>query len=111
MDEIIARVRAAMDYEATNYEAINLGESRTVSLSELIGLLEKELGRDARIDRQPLQPGDVPQTFADTRKARALLGYDPRTPIEEGVRRFVEWFKKIGRASCRERGARTGDGG
>ena len=94
IDDIIAGVRAAMDYEATNYEVINLGESRTVSLSELIGLLEKELGRDARIDRQPLQPGDVPQTFADTRKARALLGYDPRTPIEEGVRRFVEWFKR-----------------
>ena len=93
IDDIIAGVRAAMDYEATRYEVINLGESRTVSLSELIGLLERELGREARIDRQPLQPGDVPQTFADTRKARALLGYDPRTPIEEGIRRFVEWFK------------------
>ena len=93
IDDIIAGVRAAMDYEATGFEVINLGESRTVSLSELIGLLERELGREARIDRQPLQPGDVPQTFADTRKARALLGYDPRTPIEEGIRRFVEWFK------------------
>jgi UDP-glucuronate 4-epimerase len=93
VDDIIAGVRAAMDYEASAFEVINLGESRTVSLSELICLLEGELGRDARIDRQPLQPGDVPQTFADTRKARALLGYDPRTPIEEGVRRFVEWFR------------------
>ena len=93
IDDIIAGVRAAMDYEASPYEVINLGESRTVQLRELIGLLERELGREARIDRQPLQPGDVPQTFADTRKARALLGYDPRTPIEEGIRRFVEWFK------------------
>ena len=93
IDDIIAGVRAAMDYEATGYEVINLGESRTVQLRELIGLLERELGREALIDRQPLQPGDVPQTFADTRKARALLGYDPRTPIEEGVRRFVEWFR------------------
>ncbi|HEX3560909.1 MAG TPA: GDP-mannose 4,6-dehydratase [Pyrinomonadaceae bacterium] len=93
VDDIIAGVRAAMDYEASAFEVINLGESRTVSLSELICLLERELGRDARIDRQPLQPGDVPQTFADTRKAGALLGYDPRTPIEEGVRRFVEWFR------------------
>jgi UDP-glucuronate 4-epimerase len=93
IDDIIAGVRAALDYEASGYEVINLGESRTVSLSELIGLLERELGRDAIIDRQPLQPGDVPQTFADTRKARALLGYDPQTPIEEGVRRFVEWFR------------------
>ncbi|PYS76937.1 MAG: epimerase, partial [Acidobacteria bacterium] len=83
IDDIIAGVRAALDYEATPFEIINLGESRTVELRELIGLLEKELGRDAIIDRQPLQPGDVPQTFADTRKARRLLGYDPQTPIEE----------------------------
>src|SRR5947209_10695153 len=62
VDDIIAGVRAALDYEATPFEIINLGESRTVELRELIGLLEKELGRDAIIDRQPLQPGDVPQT-------------------------------------------------
>ncbi|PYT04048.1 MAG: hypothetical protein DMF65_02945 [Acidobacteria bacterium] len=90
----MAGVHAALDYEASTFEIINLGESRTVELRELIGLLEKELGRDAIIDRQPLQPGDVPQTFADTRKARRLLGYDPQTPIEEGIRRFVEWFSK-----------------
>jgi UDP-glucuronate 4-epimerase len=64
-----------------------------VSLSELIALLERELGREAVIDRQPTQPGDVPQTFADVSKARCLLGYDPSTNIEEGIRRFVEWFK------------------
>jgi UDP-glucuronate 4-epimerase len=94
VDDIIAGVRAAVDYEASTYEVINLGESRTVSLGELISLLERELGRDAIVDRRPLQPGDVPQTFADIAKARRLLGYDPRTPIEEGIRRFVEWFKR-----------------
>jgi len=94
VDDIIAGVRASMDYAASDYEVFNLGESRTVELRELIGLLEKELGREAIIDRKPLQPGDVPQTFADISKARRLLGYDPRTPIEEGVRRFVEWFGK-----------------
>src|SRR5215207_7313172 len=93
VDDIIAGVRAAMDYEASDYEVFNLGESRTVELRELIGLLEKELGREAIIDRQPAQPGDVPQTFADISKARRLLGYDPQTPIEEGIRRFVQWFK------------------
>jgi UDP-glucuronate 4-epimerase len=93
IDDIIAGVRAAMDYEASDYEVFNLGESRTVELRELIALLEKELGRKASIDRQPAQPGDVPQTFADISKARRLLGYDPRTPIEDGIRRFVEWFK------------------
>jgi UDP-glucuronate 4-epimerase len=94
VDDIIAGVRAAVDYEASDYEVFNLGESRTVELRELIELLEKELGRKAIIDRQPTQPGDVPQTFADISKARRLLGYDPRTPIEEGIRRFVEWFKE-----------------
>src|SRR5689334_3219674 len=94
VDDIIAGVRAAMDYEASDYEVFNLGESRTVEHRELIQLLEKELGREAVIDRKPLQPGDVPQTFADISKARRLLGYDPRTPIEEGIRRFVEWYKK-----------------
>ena len=93
VDDIIAGVRAAMDYEASDYEVFNLGESRTVELRELIALIEKELGREAVIDRKPLQPGDVPQTFADISKARRMLGYDPRTPIEEGIRRFVEWFK------------------
>ncbi|MCA1618916.1 MAG: GDP-mannose 4,6-dehydratase [Acidobacteria bacterium] len=93
VDDIIAGVRAAMDYRGGAYEVFNLGESRTVSLAELIALLERELGHKAVIERQPTQPGDVPQTFADVTKARRLLGYDPRTPIEEGIRRFVEWFK------------------
>jgi UDP-glucuronate 4-epimerase len=93
VDDIISGVRAAMDYDASPYEVVNLGESRTVELRELIALLERELGRGAVINRQPTQPGDVPQTFADISKARRLLGYDPKTPIEEGIRRFVEWFR------------------
>ena len=92
IDDIIAGVRAAVDYRETDYEVFNLGESRTVELNELIALLEKNLNRRARIDRQPMQPGDVPQTFADVGKARRLLGYDPQTQIEEGIRRFVQWF-------------------
>jgi UDP-glucuronate 4-epimerase len=93
VDDIIQGVRAAIDYEGSDYEVFNLGESRTVELRELIALLEKELGRRAVIDRQPMQPGDVPQTFADIEKARRLLGYDPHTQIEEGISRFVEWFR------------------
>jgi UDP-glucuronate 4-epimerase len=94
IDDIIAGVRAAIDYTESDYEVINLGESRTVELRELIALLEKELGAPAKIDRQPLQPGDVPQTFADITKARRLLGYNPQTQIEEGIKNFVTWFKK-----------------
>jgi UDP-glucuronate 4-epimerase len=74
-------------------KVINLGESRTVELRELISLLEKELDSHAIIDRQLPQPGDVPQTFADIEKARRLLGYNPQTQIEEGVRRFIQWFR------------------
>lgn len=93
VDDIIAGVRAAINYDQTNYEVVNLGESRTVELRELISLLEKELDLPAKIDRQPPQPGDVPQTFADISKARRLLGYDPQTQIESGIKRFVEWFR------------------
>ncbi len=93
VDDIIAGVRAAIDYTTSDYDVFNLGESRTVELRELIALLEKELGRKAVIERQSLQPGDVPQTFADISKARRLLAYNPQTNIEEGIRRFVEWFK------------------
>ena len=93
VDDIIDGVMAAISYDKRDYEVINLGESRTVELSELIQLLEKELDTHATIERQPPQPGDVPQTFADISKARALLGYDPKTQIEDGLRRFVEWFR------------------
>jgi UDP-glucuronate 4-epimerase len=75
------------------FEIFNLGESQTVTLSRLIELLEGALGRKALIDRQPLQPGDVPVTYADISKARARLGYDPQVKIEAGIPRFVEWFR------------------
>jgi UDP-glucuronate 4-epimerase len=94
IDDIIAGVRGAIDYQDSDYEVINLGESRTVELRELISLLESELDQNAVIEWQPPQPGDVPQTFADISKARALLGYDPQTQIEEGIHRFVEWFRQ-----------------
>lgn len=93
IDDIIAGVRAAIDYDATNYEVINLGESRTVELRELISLIENELGTRAELDRQPSQAGDVPQTFADISKARRLLDYNPQTQIQAGIKKFVEWFK------------------
>jgi UDP-glucuronate 4-epimerase len=93
IDDIIDGVVAALHYDQSYYEVFNLGEARTVELNELISLLEKELDMPATIDRQPPQPGDVPQTFADISKARALLGYDPKTQIEDGLHRFVEWFR------------------
>ncbi|MCM3870069.1 MAG: GDP-mannose 4,6-dehydratase [Pyrinomonadaceae bacterium] len=93
IDDIIAGVRAAIDFDQSNYEVFNLGESRTVELKELISLVEQELGQKAIIDPQPSQPGDVPQTFADITKARRLLGYNPQTQIEDGIHKFIEWFR------------------
>lgn len=94
VDDIIAGVRASIDYTASKYEVFNLGESRTVELRELIALLERELDLKAVINREPLQPGDVPQTYADITKARRLLGYNPQTQIEDGIHRFVGWFRQ-----------------
>lgn len=93
IDDIIAGVRAAIDHEATPFEIFNLGESQTVELNELIALLERGLDIRAVIDRQPLQPGDVPITFADISKSRELLGYDPKTKIADGIPKFLEWFR------------------
>lgn len=92
VDDIIQGVRAAIDYDKSNHEIFNLGESQTIELQRLIELLEENLGKRAAINRQPTQPGDVPQTFADISKARKLLNYNPQTKIEEGIKKFVEWF-------------------
>ncbi len=94
VDDIIQGVRAAIDYDKSMFEVFNLGESQTVELNYLIELLEKNLDRKAAIDRQPMQPGDVPQTFANISKARQLLGYNPKTKIEAGIEKFVEWFSR-----------------
>lgn len=95
IDDIIAGVRAAIDYDGSMHEVFNLGESETTELSRLIELLEISLGKKAVIDRQPMQPGDVPITYADISKARKLLSYDPQTKIEDGIPKFVEWFKSV----------------
>jgi UDP-glucuronate 4-epimerase len=76
------------------FEIFNLGESETVTLRCLIELLEAALGKKAVIDRQPVQPGDVPVTFADISKARAKFNYSPKIKIEEGIKLFADWFRK-----------------
>lgn len=74
------------------FEVFNLGESETVTLNRLIQTIEQAVGKTAIRDRQPMQPGDVPITYADISKARAELGYHPRVKIEEGIRSFADWF-------------------
>jgi UDP-glucuronate 4-epimerase len=92
VEDIIQGVRAAMD-RCTGYDIFNLGESATTSVTELIALIEGALGKRATIDRKPSQPGDVPITFADIAKAKAGLGYRPTTPIAEGIKKYVEWYR------------------
>ena len=84
------------------YEIFNLGESRTTGLRELIALIEKHVGKTARIEQKPLQPGDVTITFADIAHARELLGYHPTFSMDEGIRRFVDWYQskqQVGKTS------------
>jgi len=91
--DILAGILACTKQEF-GYEIFNLGESQTVKLAELIALIESSLGKHAIIDRQPLQPGDVPLTFADISKAQARLGYQPKVKAEKGIPLFVDWFRK-----------------
>ena len=77
------------------FDIFNLGESQTVKLHYLIELIGQALGKEPNIDRQPMQPGDVPITYADINKAREKLDYHPQVKIEEGIPKFVEWFKSI----------------
>ena len=93
IDDVVQGVRAAMDYTSSPYEVINLGNTHTVQLSEMIAGLERATGVTAKIERHPEQPGDVPQTWANVEKARALLDYNPTTLYEKGVVRFVEWLR------------------
>jgi len=79
------------------YAIFNLGESQTVTLRQLIDLLEISLGTKAIVDPQPPQPGDVPITFADITRARKHLGYNPKIRIAEGIPLFVEWFRQSAR--------------
>ncbi|MBC2722383.1 MAG: GDP-mannose 4,6-dehydratase [Desulfosporosinus sp.] len=92
IDDIIQGVMGAIEH-CEGYEIYNLGESRPVRLDELIGEIEKALGKKAIINRQPVQPGDVIQTYADVAKAKAKLGYNPQTDIAEGLEAFVAWMR------------------
>jgi UDP-glucuronate 4-epimerase len=90
--DIVSGLRAAMRYDRTPFEIVNLGNNHAVSLMELVRELEGVLGITAVIDRQPEQPGDVSQTWANIDKARRLLGYEPATPFADGLRHFADWM-------------------
>ena len=76
------------------YDIFNLGESTTISLKDLIRLIEKSCGVDSHITQLPMQAGDVSITYADISKAKEVLGYEPKITMEQGVANYVNWFKK-----------------
>jgi len=91
ISDIIDGVVAALDAEL-GFEILNLGGAETTALGDLVAWIAEALGVEPRIERLPDQPGDVPITYADVSKAGRLLGYAPKVPIREGLRRFVDWY-------------------
>jgi UDP-glucuronate 4-epimerase len=96
IDDIIQGTMAALKYDGPMFDVFNLGESETIQLKDLIAAIENALGKKAKINQLPEQPGDMPLTCADISKARKLLGYDPKTKFSEGLPKFIDWF--LGRA-------------
>ena len=94
ISDIVAGVMRAIE-RVQGYEIINLGGSRTTTLSELIAKLEERLGKTAVIESNADQPGDVVATWADVSKAQRLLGYEPRVSLDDGLTRFVTWYREL----------------
>lgn len=94
VDDIVSGVIASMQVDGLDpYEIFNLGNHRSEDLMHLIALLEREFGVVAEKIMLPLQPGDVPATYADIRRAQKKLGFEPTTPIDVGVPKFVKWYQ------------------
>ena len=100
IDDIVSGVIAALDRPPSGGEGepphaiYNLGNNRPVALLDYIRVLEAACGRSAHLDMKPMQPGDVPETYADIDASTRDLGYSPTTSIEDGIPRFIDWFKR-----------------
>jgi len=95
IDDLIEGTMAALKYDGPLFDIFNLGESETTQLKDLIAAIENALGKKAKINRLPEQPGDMPLTCADISKARKLLGYNPTTRLRDGLPRFIDWFLRM----------------
>lgn len=95
IDDIVTGIIASVNYHQTGYEIFNLGGGSPVTLKEMILTIEEVLGKKAKINQLPMQPGDVDKTVSDISKAQKLLGYNPSTSFKDGIRKFIAW-KKIG---------------
>jgi len=96
VDDIVAGVLAAMAHvpkKKPPHAVYNLGNHRSEKLTDFIALIEKSLGRQAKYKLEPMQPGDVARTYADIEASQRDLGFEPKTPISEGIPRFIDWYK------------------
>ena len=97
VDDIVDGIIKSMEYEENHesvYEILNLGNSSPITLKEMIDIIGKVLNIEPVINQLPMQPGDVERTYADTSKAKALIGYEPKTSFEDGIKEFIEWYKE-----------------
>lgn len=97
VDDIVNGIIKSCEYTMNNkevYEILNIGNSSPTSLKEMINTIAKTLNVEPKIKQLPMQPGDVERTYADIYKAKNLLGYEPKTSFEEGIKKFVDWYKE-----------------
>jgi len=95
IDDIVTGVTASLCRDGLErYEVFNIGNHRSENLMDMIGLLAGALGVEPRMEMLPMQPGDVPATYADIDRIRTKLGYEPTTPISVGIPRFVDWYRE-----------------
>lgn len=97
IDDIVEGIVKSCNYTLTNenvYEILNIGNSSPTSLKEMINTIAKVLNIEPKIKQLPMQPGDVDRTYANVSKAKELIGYEPKTTFEEGIKKFVEWYKE-----------------
>ena len=96
IDDIVDGIARSCNYVLTHedvYEILNIGNSSPTSLKEMIDTIAETLGVKPKINKLPMQPGDVDRTFADITKAKKMIGYEPKTTFKEGIQKFVDWYK------------------
>lgn len=92
VDDIVDGILSAIEYNKSTFEIINLGGGNPISLKEMINYIEEGIGKEALVNRLPMQKGDVKRTSANISKAKKLLNYEPKVTFKEGIKRFIKWL-------------------
>lgn len=93
IDDIIDGILSVINLNHRGHELLNIGASKPTHLLDFVSNLEKNLGKVGKKNNYPMQPGDVEKTYADVRKLSKLTGYSPKITVDEGVKRFIDWFR------------------